>query len=162
MRSLGKVFWILVVLVFAAATASPKPKPAAEDGSGTIVIVFKDGSQRSFRLADIARIEFDSSAGTAAAAGRARFLGQWKVGDGTGRTFSIILKPDGVARKSIGSNEKGSWTVVNGEARITWDDGWHDVLRKVGNKYQKVAFAPGSAFTDQPANVTDAEYTEPK
>jgi len=50
--------------------------------------------------------------------------------------------------------------VVGGEAHINWDDGWHDAIRKVGNKYQKVAFPPGSSFSGTPSNVTDAVYTE--
>ena len=161
MGSLAKVFWTLAILALIAPITLANPKPAEEDGPGTIVIVFNDGRRQSFRLSDIARIEFSPSTSSASTAGRARFLGQWKVGDGTGRTFSIILKPDGMARKTLG-DEKGSWMVVNGEARISWDDGWHDVLRKVGGKYQKVAFAPGKSLTDQPSNVTDAEYTEPK
>ena len=52
------------------------------------------------------------------------------------------------------------WTVVGGEAHINWDDGWHDAIRRVGNKYQKVAFSPGSSFSGRPSNVTDAVYTE--
>ncbi len=56
--------------------------------------------------------------------------------------FVITLKPDGVARKTIGPKNSGTWKVVNGEAQVSWDDGWHDVIRKVGNKYEKAAFSP--------------------
>jgi hypothetical protein len=51
--------------------------------------------------------------------------------------------------------------VVNGEARVTWQDGWHDAIRKVGKKYHNAAFGPGSFFNDDPKNVAQAEYTEP-
>ena len=84
--------------------------------------------------------------------------GRWVTA--RGGTFSITLKPEGKAEKTLGSRD-GTWTVVNGEARVSWQDGWHDVIRKVGNKYQKAAFGPGSSFDDEPSNVAQAEYTEP-
>jgi hypothetical protein len=52
--------------------------------------------------------------------------------------------------------------VVDGEARISWDDGWHDVIRKVGAKHEKFAYEPGKSFSDPPANVTAAVRTEVK
>lgn len=160
MRSLVRVVWILTVLVCVVPAAAPKPRPAEEGGPGAIVIVFKDGRRQSFRVEDIARIEFNSPGSSAIVAGRAHFLGRWKVDDGMGRKFFITLKPDGVARKTLGS-EKGTWTVVDGAAQVSWDDGWHNVLRKLGNKYEKAAYAPGRSLTGEPSNVTAAEYTEP-
>ena len=161
MGSLAKVFWTLAILALIAPITLANPKPAEEDGPGTIVIVFNDGRRQSFRVEDIARIEFSTPGSSAAVAGRAHFLGRWRVDDGTGRKFFITLKPDGVARKTLGA-EKGTWTVVDGAARVSWDDGWHDVLRKVGDKYEKAAYEPGRSLTDEPSNVTAAEYTEPK
>ena len=87
------------------------------------IIVFKDGHQKTFSLAEIARIEFEPSGATETQFGRNHFLGKWRVGDGAGSHFFITLEPDGKARKSIGSSH-GTWTVVSGEARISWDDGW--------------------------------------
>ena len=159
MRNLTKAFAVLAILVLTAPSALAQSKAAKEDDRGSMVIVFKDGRQQSIRLADVARIEF--SAAATGVAGRARFLGDWKVGNGVGGTFVITLKPDGVARKTLGAKSGGTWQVVNGEARVSWDDGWHDILRKVGNKYQKAAFGPEKSFSDEPSNVTDAEYTEP-
>jgi hypothetical protein len=49
--------------------------------------------------------------------------------------------------------------VVNGEARINWDDGWHDAIVKVGSKYEKRAYEHGKTFSDEPSNVTDAKNT---
>ena len=161
MRNLAKIIWVLGLLVCVVPFAAGTPRPADEDGPGKITIVFKDGRRQSFRLEDIARIEFQTPVSSATVAGRAHFLGRWKVDDGLGRKFFITLKPDGVARKTLGS-EKGTWTVVNGAAQISWDDGWHDVLRKVGSKYEKVAYEPGRSLTETPSNVTPAEYTEPK
>ncbi len=160
MRSLHQVVGILAILMFAASTATPKEKPAKDEGQSSILIVFKDGRQQSFRLADIARIEFNAPASNALTAGSARFLGDWKVGIGTGGTFIITLKPDGQAHKSLGSGS-GTWSVVNGEARVSWDDGWHDIIRKVGSKYQKAAYEPGKSLSDEPSNVAEAIYTEP-
>ena len=142
-------------LVFAGSAAFLNAKPAAQDGS-TIVIVLKDGKRQSFNLADVARIEFNSG-GTALMRGRARFLGEWTVGDGAGGEFTITLNPDGSARKSMGSRSGGTWTVVDGQAQISWDDGWHDVIRRAGGRYQKAAYEPGRSLSDTPSNVADAE-----
>jgi hypothetical protein len=161
MRNLAKIIWVLGLLVCVAPLATATPRPADEDDSGKITIVFKNGRRQDFRVEDIARIEFHTPFSNATVAGRAHFLGRWKVDDGMGRKFFITLKPDGVARKTLGSRN-GTWTVVNGEAQVSWDDGWHDVLRKVGSKYEKVAYEPGRSLTESPSNVTPAEYTEPK
>jgi hypothetical protein len=162
MRTLTKVVCVLGTLGLFVPNAIPKPKAAAEDERGTIVIVFKDGHQQTFRLAEIARIEFNSPAAIASTPGRARFVGQWKVGVGgdNSGTFLITLKPDGVAHKTIGS-PAGTWAVVNGEARASWDDGWVDVIRKVGGRWEKAAYSPGSSLDDKPASVAEAVYTEP-
>ena len=130
-------------------------KPAA------IVIVFRDGRQQSFLMAEIASIDFKASAASAPALGRNHFIGKWRVGDGAGRTFYITLDPDGTARKSIGASH-GTWTVVDEEARISWDDGWHDAIRKVGTKHEKFAYAPGKSFSDDSDNVTDARNIQAK
>ena len=91
----------------------------------------------------------------------ASFVGEWKVGLGVGsETFTITLDKDGKATKTHGS-PNGHWTVFSDEARITWDDGWHDVIRKSGNHYEKAAFAPGKSFTDSPDNIAGATRTEP-
>ena len=47
-------------------------------------------------------------------------------------------------------------------ARIAWDDGWHDAIRKRGSVHEKVAFEPGKTFDDAPSNVTAARNTQPK
>ncbi len=118
-------------------------------------IVFKDGHRQSLPLSEAARIEFGTSAVSASPFGRNHFLGKWKVGIGTGGHFYITLKSDGEARKTLGSG-RGTWTVVDGEARISWDDGWHDVIRRAGTGHEKAAFEPGKTFSDEPSNVADA------
>ncbi len=187
MRGLVRVVGIsgLLLLALAGAVAKPSPSPADDHNSILIVfkdghrqnfamteivridfkapsvIVFKDGHQQKIPVADIARIDFDSSQMTAMTSGRAHFLGKWQVGDSNGRTFYITLEDDGYARKSIGAAH-GTWTVVDGEARINWDDGWHDAIRKVGTKHEKFAYEPGNSFDGTPSNVTAAINTQPK
>ena len=173
------------VLVLVSAIASLGQSSTSKDTRGSLVMVFKDGHRQTFPVADIAKIEFkasadivvfkdgrqqsfpvtdvqsfefDTSASKAFPLGRNHFVGKWKVGEGNGGNFFITLEPDGQARKSIGASH-GTWTVVEGEARIAWDDGWHDAIRKVGTKHEKVAFEPGKSFSDEPANVTDAVNT---
>jgi len=124
------------------------------------VIVFKDGHEKSFPLADVARIEL-SPLGGDTQFGRNHFLGKWEVGDGAGSNFFITLESDGQARKTLGASH-GTWVVVGGEARISWEDGWHDVIRKAGTKHEKVAFAPGKSFSDDPDNITNARNTNPE
>jgi hypothetical protein len=123
------------------------------------MIVFKDGHQQHIADSEISRIEFETS--SAAPLGHNHFLGKWEVGQGNGSNFFITLEADGTARKTLGSSH-GTWTFVDGEARISWDDGWHDVIRKVGSRHEKVAFEPGKSFSDPPANVTAATNTEPR
>jgi len=91
----------------------------------------------------------------------ASFVGKWEVGLGVGgQTFYITLDKDGKATKSHGS-PNGTWTVFGDEARITWSDGWHDVIRRAGNKWEKAAYAPGKSFSDLPDNIAGATRTEP-
>jgi hypothetical protein len=174
MRRIG---FIAFVLLGAVALCSAQAKP------DSLVVVLKDGHQRSFPMAEVSRIDFrngsmlltragrqetinmaevvriDFGSSEPFSAGRNRFVGKWEVGVGVGnRKFFITLKPDGQARKSMGGSH-GTWAVVNGEARISWDDGWHDIIRKVGEKHQKLAFEPGRSLDAEPSNVTDAKNT---
>jgi hypothetical protein len=120
-----------------------KPEPA---------VVFKDGHRQN----QILRIQFSSAHGESSF-GRNYFVGKWEVGVAPGQgKFFITLEADGQARKSFGASH-GTWVFVDGEARISWDDGWHDVIRKVGSKHEKFAYAPGRSISDSPSNVTDAK-----
>jgi hypothetical protein len=145
------------MLMFAVPAVLAAPAPPSDRNA--IVIVFKDGRQQTFSMADIERIEFKTPTSNSAVIRGSTFLGKWKVGDGALGTFFITLEHDGSASKTLGASH-GTWTVVDNEARISWDDGWHDAIRKTGNKYEKRAFEPGKSFTDPPSNVTDAKRTE--
>lgn len=159
MRSL--TFIVLLIATVGAVAVAAKPSPADEQNS--IVIIFKDGTQKKFPMADIARIEFTTSTipKTQGTVGQGRFFGKWRVGIGGGTpgTFMITLDRDGQAVKDIGGTH-GRWVVLDGEARITWDDGWHDCIRKRGGKYEKAAYGPGKTFTDDPDSIASAEHTE--
>jgi hypothetical protein len=183
MRNMAKAVFV-GILVLATAIASLGQSSTSQDTRGSLVMVFKDGHrqsfpvadttriefkasdivvfrdghQQSFPLTDVASFEFDISSAKAFPSGRNHFVGKWKVGEGDGGYFFITLGADGEARKSIGASH-GTWTVVEGEAHIAWDDGWHDAIRKVGTKHEKVAFGPGRSFSDEPSNVTDAVNT---
>jgi hypothetical protein len=187
MRDLVTVVGVSGVLLLASAAAVASPTPAPADDRSSVVIVFKDGHRQSLATAeiarldfkspsvivykdghqeklpaaDIARIEFETSELGAMAPGRGHFVGKWEVGQGNGDNFFITLDADGDAKKSIGAAH-GTWSLVDGEARIAWDDGWHDVIRKVGTKHEKLAYEPGKSFDDQPTNVTAARNTQAK
>ena len=163
----------LAALSLSALPASfAKTPPAKNDSGNSIVIVFKDGHRQSFNLADISRVEFTNS-GTAPAVGsngaassnvdspaRGRYVGKWVVGDGNGDTFIITLKEDGNAERSL-RDIHGTWTYVNGDALVTWDDGAKDAIRKAGSKFEKYAYSSGKSFSDDPDNVTSAQNTTP-
>ncbi len=157
-----KLLGILVVLIALPAFA------ADSKSENALVITFKDGHKQTVPVSSVARIEFRTSGKTTPVAipgdssnmGTTHFLGRWRVGDGQGGTFTITLNRDGKATKSLGGR-RGTWSVVNGEAHIDWDDGWHDAIRKVGSRYEKVAYGPGKTFSDDPSNVADARSLEP-
>ena len=168
MRNIARTVCVLGTLGVAVIGAQAKRTPTPPSNGESVVIVFKDGHQQSFPVADIARIEFKTPPlgvstvpAEGPAVGRNHFVGKWEVGTGAGGTFHITLEPDGQAKKSIGSVH-GTWIVVDGEARISWDDGWHDLIRKVGSKHEKFAYAPGKSYSDEPSNVADAKNTHPK
>lgn len=159
---------LAILVPLAAHSASPKTPSKASEGQ-TLVVVLKNGQQQTFAMADVARIEFQGPAGGEAVAalpadqpGRGHFLGKWRLGDGNGHsTFDVILEANGKASKSNGSNPHGTWTVVNGEARITWEEGSYDAIRKVNGAWQKFWY-PDGKFDGTAANVTRAEHIESK
>jgi hypothetical protein len=185
MRNPVKLASIFALLMLAASSLAGSA--LAADTSGSIAIVFKDGHRQTLEVADIARIDFNAPvvivfkdgrqqnlpaatiaridfepAASASSPSRNHFVGKWEVGEGgSGGNFYITLEAGGEASKSLGASH-GTWVLVDGEARISWDDGWHDAIRKVGSKHEKLAYAPGKSFDDEPSNVTAARNTEPR
>lgn len=171
----GIAVFCLLGLLFLVPGSEAKTKSTSTEG-GTVVIVFKDGHQQSFPMSLVSRVDFKDAAGnvqstsgvgatmaTPMVPGRRSFLGKWQVGEGgnTSSTFVITLEENGIARKSIGAAH-GTWTYVDGEAQITWDDGWRDVIKKAGSDYEKFAFEPGKSLTDSPSNVANAKRVNPR
>jgi hypothetical protein len=159
---------LLALLCLAVSMSYAAPPKGQKTAPGTIVIVFKDGHRQSFNLSDIDRVEFGGSgsvavSGEGSGAGvpsRGRFLGKWEVGDGSGGIFYITLNEDGTAYRTLRAIS-GHWVYVDGEARVTWNDGAQDAIRKVGTQFQKFAYVAGKLFTDDPDNVTAAHNTTP-
>lgn len=178
----------MVGVLLLAGVVGARPARAAESSHGSVVVIFKDGHRQAFGMdeiasidfkspavtfkdgrreaivaADIARIEFETSPADVMAPGRTHFIGKWEVAEGSGHssTFYITLNADGTATKTLGAPH-GTWTLVEGEARIVWDDGWKDAIRKVGTKHEKFAYEPGKTFSDPPSNVSGARNLEQK
>ncbi|HEX3892602.1 MAG TPA: hypothetical protein VHW46_08520 [Terracidiphilus sp.] len=165
MRSIA-VLSAVTVLALAVPFAHGK-MPEKKDSANAIVIVFKDGHRQTFNLADISRVEFT---GTGAVPGvssnpewpaHGRYVGKWAVGDGNGNSFTITLREDGNAMRSIGDIH-GTWTYVNGDALINWDDGAKDAIRRAGSGFEKYAYSHDKSFGDEPDNVTKAQNTTPR
>ena len=146
---------ILGTLALNAYGANPNPNTDKENDQTSIVITFKDGHQQSYLMADIARVEYKGA--DESTVGPENFLGKWEAGTGSSNgTFFITLDTNGEASKSLGASH-GTWGIVGDEVRINWDDGWRDMIRKTDKKkYEKLAFAPGTSFSDGPENVTEA------
>jgi hypothetical protein len=168
MRTIVRVAGLATLLSLAVSSAFAAAPPAPKSSHGTLVIVFKDGHRQSFNLSEIERVEFPAAPAAAVAStpgnpswpSRAHYLGKWEVGDGSGNNFYITLEENGDAWRSL-RHIRGRWEYVEGEARVTWDDGVHDAIRKAGSSYQKFAYGEGKSFTDIPDNVTNARNTSP-
>lgn len=159
----GGVLASMLLVIPGAFAAAPAR------GAGAMVIIFKDGHRQTFNLGDIDRVEFPGATAAAGEAGtgsagmptRGHYVGKWECGDGAGGTFVITLKEGGEAERTLHAVH-GKWAYVNGEARITWDDGKLDLIRKVGSRYEKVAFHEGKSFSDQPDNIAGARLMTEK
>ena len=159
MRNVAIVASILGAFLVAVPLSTPQSTSKSQSQRDSLVVVFKNGHEQSFPMSEVARIEFRTSPTTVPTAGQGHFLGKWKVGDCRGHYFHITLNRDGTAKKDYGP-APGTWMVVNGEARVSWDDGWHDTIRKTGNRYEKAAFAPDTSNTGDPSCTASAEHTE--
>ena len=163
MKTFVRLTRLAALLCLTGSLSQVAAHAASKDTSGAIVIVFKDGHRQSFNLSDIDRVEFAGGASSASAdsyrvPSRGRFIGKWECGDGQGNNFYITLNEDGTAFRSIG-DVRGHWEYVDGEARVTWEDGRKDAIRKSGPQYFKFAYGEGKSFTDDPDNVAHARNT---
>ena len=164
MKSFVRLASLAVLLCMSGSFGQVAAHAASKDTSGAIVIVFKDGHRQSFSLSDISRVEFEGGASSVSAdsyrvPSRGRFIGRWECGDGHGTNFYITLHEEGTAHRSIG-DVNGHWEYVDGEARVNWEDGRKDAIRKSGPQYFKFAYRDGQTFADDPDNVAHARNTE--
>ena len=160
MSALVRSICILGILIAASLPVNGQKAESDSGGPTSIVITFKDGHQQTFLMSDVARVEYVGT--TDAILGLDYFLGKWEVGDGSSSgTFIIALESSGEASKTLGASH-GIWTLEGNDAHISWDDGWHDAIRKIGAAYEKFAFAPGTTFSDKPNNVAAARRLDSK
>jgi hypothetical protein len=159
-----KIVFVLASVLGALVAVSPsvaQSSPSSEDPRNSVVLVFKDGHRKSFLMSEVARIEFPTSPATTSIAGQGRFLGEWRVGDCAGGYFKITLDREGVARKDLGAPH-GTWLVVDGEARITWEDGNRDTIRRAGDTYEKAWYAPDRSYAEDASFTASAVSTDRK
>jgi hypothetical protein len=159
-----KIVFAVASVLGALAAASPsvaQSTPSSEDQRNSVVLVFKDGHRKSFLMSEVARIEFPTSPAITSIAGQGRFLGEWKVGDCAGGYFKITLDREGIARKDLGAPH-GTWLVVDGEARITWEDGNRDTIRRAGDTYEKAWYAPDRSYAEDASCTASAVSTDRK
>jgi hypothetical protein len=123
---------------------------------GKLVVILA-GKEEQIPLNTVANIEVHEASADSALS-RSHFIGRWEVGMGGGQSgsFIVTLDRDGHARKNVGGR-RGTWTFVNGAARINWDDGWTDIIVQTGNTYEKRAYESGKPLTGPPTNVTYAK-----
>jgi hypothetical protein len=86
-----------------------------------------------------------------------QFVGRWRIIGDAGRVASVFTLTDSfTATKSHDRRATGKWEVVGNEARITWSDGWKDILRVEKDGVTKIAFGPKATWTDTPTNTQQA------
>ncbi len=94
--------------------------------------------------------------------GRDFLVGRWVVGHEKkkGERFVITLYADGTARKDNPPRTDGTWEYCDGHARVTWKDGWRDIIRPDRRGATKLAFRPGTGFDSEPTNTSEAQKAE--
>ena len=93
--------------------------------------------------------------------GRRFFLCRWHMErSAKGTPFFVKLGDDGGAKRISESNtveESGTWEYVNGEAVITWKDGWTAVLRQTPDGVKRLAYRTTDFNPPRPVEVAKAE-----
>jgi hypothetical protein len=106
--------------------------------------------------------EIKKNIGATSGAAIDQFVGRWRIVASNGAVACYFTLTDKLeARKSHTPETTGKWEVVGNEARITWSDGWRDILRPQKGSVLKIAFSPGTSWDDPPAN-TDRAIKEKK
>ena len=90
-------------------------------------------------------------------AAHSEFSGTWKLKDTDGTVFHATLNADGTSKSDWGPGETGTWKQEGNQARVSWTDGWRDVIIKDANGYRKLGYAPEVPETGEPTNNAPAE-----
>jgi hypothetical protein len=86
---------------------------------------------------------------------RATFVGVWRLNrEPDGSYLYITLQANGTAFSTINGITEGRWELVEGAAKVTWPDGWVDVIERAEGSWQKRSWVGGDAGT--PADLTQA------
>lgn len=81
------------------------------------------------------------------------FVGRWTIANDKGVVSQYInLRPNMTATKDHAPTATATWEVVGDECRITWSDGWKQILRPEKDAVLEITFAPGTSWNDKPAH----------
>lgn len=82
-----------------------------------------------------------------------RVIGRWKLIDAKGETAAYVTINKGLANRDHAPKLPGKWELVKGEVRITWPDGFRDVLRIDDGKLVYVDLGRDAAWTAEPKQI---------
>jgi hypothetical protein len=117
---------------------SPKPSPSVTKAEPSAVASAEQPSDDTRKHAARHKAENapKSSAPSQLPSGDWRaFVGVWDCG-----TSTITLHDDFTAHASLKKVGVGKWEYLNGEAHITWTNGWTTHLRRDGEGFQKLTW----------------------
>jgi hypothetical protein len=86
-----------------------------------------------------------------------RFVGRWRLVNDKGVAAAYFtLTPSRRAKKDHVPDATATWEIVGNDGRITWSDGWRDVLRAQEDETIVITFRPGTSWDDPPHNTLRA------
>lgn len=83
-------------------------------------------------------------------------IGTWALTDERNNTYNVRLDPGGRMSSTWAYGPEGAkglrgeWAIGDGEVRISFSDGWRDVLRRGSYGIEKVSWAPGTDLAGPP------------
>lgn len=141
-----------------------REKNAVKNQKDQIVVLEKKLAEAQRRLVELEKRNDQKKEPTNVPKGKnadtaSQFVGRWRIVDDKGVTACYFtLTGDFAAKKSHAPDVTAKWEVVGTEARITWSDGWKDILRPEKGRVLKIAFGPGAIRVRQ--NWIDDIYVE--
>ncbi|MEO6052563.1 MAG: hypothetical protein ABIP97_00980 [Chthoniobacterales bacterium] len=99
----------------------------------------------------------DQSPATRVEGNLAAYSGVWRLNkEPDGSFLYVSLQSDGDAESTNPANGPGKWQLTAEGARITWKDGWTELITKQGEQFVRMAWAPKVATTEPPMDSTEA------